>query len=318
MTIRIPIIQQSTTTSFVPQQSVEAIQVADPRGKALQDLGKSVGDFGEALDKRDKAQKLKDLQNSYATKDQEDFDSGPAGHAATIVAAGGDGSAKFLSDGTTNSTAADGSTPPPFNPVAWQYGQRVKAQTFANYANCVGYAADLSDHLTGATPAAGGNTSGAGNAPGFSLTDLLKSPNPFAQFTDGLMQRPSGSLPAGLMPGAAGGDSSQGATPAPTDASAHGTAGAWFNGYDIVAKQAVAAAPDARAAAAIAAQCNTDRASGGASMVRGEAQANLQQRQAGFLNAASIIATKRLSVDPQALPQMLAFADKNMITRWCQ
>ncbi|MDB5807030.1 MAG: protein IQM3-like [Betaproteobacteria bacterium] len=55
MTIRIPIIGQSTTTTFVPQQNVQAIQIADPRGEALQGLGKSIGDLGDGLDKYDKA-----------------------------------------------------------------------------------------------------------------------------------------------------------------------------------------------------------------------------------------------------------------------
>ena len=47
--IRIPILEQDYRPSFTPQNYVDAVQVSDPRGAALQGLGKSIGELGESI-----------------------------------------------------------------------------------------------------------------------------------------------------------------------------------------------------------------------------------------------------------------------------
>ncbi|MDB5807874.1 MAG: hypothetical protein JWN73_5196 [Betaproteobacteria bacterium] len=260
MTIRIPIIGQSTTTSFVPQQNVQAIQIADPRGEALQGLGKSIGDLGDGLDKYDKA------------------------HPA----------------------------------VAFKADQDNNAWTLQAYAQCVKHGSDLTAHYAGiSTPGDGtypaadsviaSANAGADASPLAHPATLLSTPNPIHAMIAGLM--PGGSAGAGnpADPNAAAND------PSPTDASVHGTTGAWINGYDLGARAAIAAAPSKSVAASLAAQCDTDRRQGARTIMGLEAKGNVQQRQSTALSAAQTIATYGVAADPATLPQALAFFQRHPI-----
>ncbi|HEY4374051.1 MAG TPA: hypothetical protein VGN52_19150, partial [Burkholderiales bacterium] len=82
MPIRIPIIRQDTSTPFVPQQSRQAIQIDDPRGRALQGLGQGIGDFGDGLSKSLKRQST----DTAADRDDADLGQVMRNNAAALAA----------------------------------------------------------------------------------------------------------------------------------------------------------------------------------------------------------------------------------------
>jgi hypothetical protein len=72
MSVRIPIIQQSTSTSFVPMSPVSAARVEDPRPEARAKLANGVLDFGKALYDRSQKESIAD------NIDREDQETGQA------------------------------------------------------------------------------------------------------------------------------------------------------------------------------------------------------------------------------------------------
>lgn len=300
MTIRIPIIGQSTSAAFVPQERVQPIIVSDPRGRALQGLGEAIGNFGDTYGKYRQAQdaRQKKFETEVpANQDRDDTELGQATRENEIAAN------QDQEDADMGQAMRD-------NILASQRTEDTNAWIMRAYADTADYGAQLAGHLDpGAAPApapAGGHSAGP-TAPNFS--QLAQS----AMQGGGLGGILSALQSGGSASDAAASSAAPATNPSLTNPDIHGHTGAWINGYDLAGGAAIAAAPDKSAADSLAQQIGFTRTQGARAMIASEAQANVARRQNDYLAATRSIAGSVVAANPESLPQVLAFVRSHPI-----
>jgi len=297
MSIRIPILDQQTSTPFVPINSIQAIQVGDARGRALQGFGGAIGELGDALDRRGKRDELNQAREQASLE-----------RGAAISA-----HAKASADSYT--------------PMDWSLAQNSNLAAVSAVAQHGGYMIGAGGVREGMDDAGSSAASASSSAPSSGA-----AASPTAGPAPGNPALPAsldamlgGAFPAlrGLTgaPGAAGTDGSSGASPGGAGGDpgpfrfaglrGDGMTGRVLDSYDTSARQLVSQLPPG-SAAPVAEQLGKLRQSVARSSILQEANQLGQQRRAEFIGSAQGIA-RNVAAQPDTLGTQLRFIGTHMI-----